>query len=113
MNLPIVRLRARDASASEPGSNEGWFAIDRRGCMSEDLLVNYTWGGTATPGIDYHGLSGHVTIPAGKSTVGIRVLPFEDAIAEGSETVIVTLFPDPAYAVGGKDTATVTISDND
>ena len=113
MNLPILRLRVRDAGASEQGSNEGWFAVDRRGCMNADLRVHYTWSGTATPGTDYHGLSGHVTIPAGKSTVGIRVLPFEDAIAEGSETVIVTLAPDPAYAVGGQNTASITISDND
>jgi hypothetical protein len=113
LNVPKVKIRAFDASASEPGTNVGWFQVTRTGCTTEPLLVHYTWGGTARPARDYKGLSGHVTIPAGKVAANIKVTPFDDAIAEPAKTVSVTLSGNPYYSVGAMNSATVTISDND
>jgi Holliday junction resolvase len=78
------------------------------------LTVNYTVSGSATSGSDYQALAGNVLIPGGQTSVDIVVTPIDDAvIGEGDETVIVTLMADPAYAIEGQSSATVTIADND
>lgn len=55
------------------------------------LDVNYTIGGTATNGTDYPFLSGTVTFPIGEDSVEFYVTPIADAIAEGTETVIISV----------------------
>jgi hypothetical protein len=111
--LPVVKIRAAEPIVSEAGMSRGRFIVTRQGCKDTPLLVQFTFGGTARPAVDYHGLSGHVTIPAHKIAANIYVQPFDDNIAEPSETVTVTLSPDPSYAVGSRSSATVTITDND
>ena len=56
-------------------------------------MVSYSVAGTATNGgTDYTSLSGTVTIPANTLTATIDVTGInDDAIVEGTETVIVTL----------------------
>ncbi|WP_029279422.1 Calx-beta domain-containing protein, partial [Pedobacter borealis] len=61
---------------------------------SEDVVINFTIGGTATFNTDYSltGVTGStVTIPAGSNEVFINVNAGNDGTVEGSESVIVTL----------------------
>jgi hypothetical protein len=111
--LPAVTISASDPSAAENGPNSGAFTVTRSGSTAAPLVVQYSVGGTAASGGDYSSLSGLVTIPAGQASATISLVPINDAIAEASETVIVTLSADPAYALGATKTATVTIADND
>jgi serralysin len=111
-NDAVVTITALVPNASEAG-RKGYFKVSRTGPTASALAVKYTVGGTATNGTDYNSLSGTVTIPAGKSSANIGVIPVDDTVHEGTETVIATLSADPKYAVGSPDSATVNIADND
>ncbi|MGH7176842.1 MAG: LamG-like jellyroll fold domain-containing protein [Tepidisphaeraceae bacterium] len=110
--LPTVSVTAADASASEQGPDNGTFTVTRTGDTSAALVVSYAASGSATPGADYQVLPGTVTIPAGSSSVSFSVLPIDDSVVEGSETVIVTLGASAEYVVVGAS-STVNIADND
>jgi hypothetical protein len=43
----------------------------------------------------------------------VTITPIDDALVEGSETVVLTISPSTRYVVGVPGTATVTIADND
>ncbi|MGB8170381.1 MAG: Calx-beta domain-containing protein [Chthoniobacteraceae bacterium] len=103
---PIVSLSVTDAGAFHdvfPGRTAS-FAVTRSGDLSQSLAVNYTVGGTATPGVDYAALSGVVTIPAGSAQASILVDPYT-AFSGTTETVSITLNPPsanitpPSYAI--------------
>jgi len=112
--LSTVSIAAQDGAASEPGSDTGTFRVTRSGgSQSTDLTVFYSIAGTATGGSDYQSLSGSVTIPAYQSYADIAITPYDDYVAEGSETVQLTVSPDAGYTIGSPSVATVTISDND
>ena len=110
---PTVTVTASDASAAEAGTDPGGFTVSRAGSTSGDLTVRYSIAGTAAAGSDYLALAGSVTIADGSESATILVTPFDDALVEGDETVVLTLSPDPAYAVGSPGSATVTVADND
>lgn len=110
---PLVSVKAPDAQASEPGTDKGGFMFKRTGDISVSLTVRYAVSGTAKAGIDYKSLSGTVTIPAGKNSVKVQVVPLDDGTVESAETVIVTVAADPAYKIGSPKSAKVTIKDND
>ena len=111
--LPVVTITAPDANASEPGMNTGRFTVRRTGSVASSLTVNYTLGGTATPGADYRALSGSVRIPAGRPMANIVVRPLNDPTPEPVETVIATLAASPAYNIGSPGSATVNITSNE
>jgi hypothetical protein len=71
----------------------GRFTVRRDDGTNEGIVVFYEVSGTASNGVDYERLSGHVTLPAGVSSAEIVVAPIDDLIAEGTESVVVTLIP--------------------
>lgn len=117
----VVSVVASDADASEPGATAaiypGQFRFTRTGNLNTSLLVRFSLTGTASNITDYSFVSNHVTIPAGATQAVVNVVPFEDGIPEGTETVILTLLspvcslPD-CYVVGTPSQATVFISDS-
>ncbi|MDR7485714.1 MAG: Ig-like domain-containing protein, partial [Armatimonadota bacterium] len=109
----VVTITASDASAAEAGPDTGTFTVTRTTADPTALTVNYTVGGTATAGSDYAALTGSVTIPANATSAMITVTPVDDAVYEGSQTVVVTLAAGSGYIVGSPSSATVTILDND
>jgi Ca2+-binding RTX toxin-like protein len=110
--LSPVTITAIDAAASEGGSDTARFSVNRSG-TSGSLLVGYQISGTAVNGSDYVALSGSVTIPSGSASATIDVVPIQDAIAEGPESVVLTLQPGSNYSVGSPGSATATIADDD
>src|SRR5262249_55061845 len=90
----------------------GTLTVSRSGSSTAlPLTVQYTVGGTATAGTDYTALSGSVTIAAGQDSADISITPLADAVAEGSETVVLTLSSASGYTVASTTPATVTIAD--
>ncbi|XMO85852.1 T9SS type A sorting domain-containing protein [Algibacter sp. AS12] len=78
--------------AAEPDSNGEFTVSLPSGVLAgEDILVNYTVGGTATEGTDYSNLSGTVTILNGNNSALIPINVIDDSDTEGSETIIITL----------------------
>ena len=105
-----------DASSSNyppsfaENSTGGVFYLSRTGSTASSLDVNYTVSGTAVNGTDYAMVSGTATIAVGAQGVEIQITPTNDTIAEGVETVTLTL---TAGAYGRGTLATFYITDNE
>jgi len=128
--LPVVTIIATDSVGSEqdprsaaPFIDTALFRVHRSCRLEEPLLVRYRVSGTASNGVDYERLTGHVIIPAGESSAPILVTPIDDDLAEGTETVVIELVSsclantDPiaadCYLVGRPNRAVAYIRDND
>jgi hypothetical protein len=109
---PTVTVTASNPNAREP-KKAGQFQITRTGSTNAALTVSFSLGGTATNGTDYTGIAGSIILAAGTASKLISVTPKDDKIREGDETVVLTLSPSEAYAIGSPNSATVTIADND
>lgn len=133
---PVVTIVATDPYASEgewdvdpagtgplPRPNTALFTVRRSGGTNTALTVSYRLSGTASNGVDYRPLPGTVTIPVGAWSAGILVVPIDDNLVEGTETVIAalepracaTVYPPPAdcYVVGDPGRALAYLRDND
>ncbi|OXB08842.1 beta strand repeat-containing protein, partial [Flavobacterium psychrophilum] len=77
--------------------------------------ITLAYSGTATNGVDYAASSATITIPAGATTGTVTIIPIDDIINEGSETVIadITNVTGGCASELGVQRATVTITDND
>ncbi len=118
-DVGTVSIVATDPNASEVlapgGPNPGLFTITLTQQSPTATTVFYTVGGTAMNGVDYQPLTGAVVIPANTPSMGLPVDVIDDLLLEGAETVIVTLTStnNPGITVGGPNSATVTIADNE
>jgi hypothetical protein len=90
-----IRVITPDPASAVPDADYafGYFEISRGGSTAQDLPVYYTVSGSATAGLDYERLQGYVVIGAGRTTAKIPIEAIDDAIAEQTETVILTLVP--------------------
>ncbi|MDP3170410.1 MAG: VCBS domain-containing protein, partial [Polaromonas sp.] len=80
------------------------------------VTVNLTYSGTATDGSDFTGVA-TVTIPAGSSTANFNIATIDDFLAEGNESLIVTITSATggnfeSLVVGGAASVTTNIVDN-
>lgn len=107
VSTPVVTVEATEASTACDEA-PGVFTFTRTAPLTGPLVVNYTVGGTATPGVDYDALSGTATIPDGLSFVDVDVFPLESGLLS-SKTVTVTILPEATYDIGLPDDALVTI----
>ncbi len=120
---PVVNIVARDPFASEGtnfwGTNTATFVVRRSDGTNTDLTVFYDIGGTASNGVDYVALPGSVTIPAGRHSARIVVVPLDDADNELIETVVLKLrepeppVVPPPYLIGFPSKAAAFILDTD
>ena len=73
------------------------------------VRVNLT--GTAFHGPDYQLVDGTIVFEPGQTTATMTITPIADGMAEGAETVILTLpNGDPNFTPGAAATATITIN---
>ncbi|MDE5099709.1 MAG: DUF4347 domain-containing protein, partial [Trichodesmium sp. St16_bin4-tuft] len=132
----VVSINAAGTPA-EAGAARGIFTIDRGEDTGGDLIVFFTISGTAQQNIDYdiqgvrtlentvptvtfNGGKGSVVIPDGQARVDMKIVPREDIVTDGEETVTLTLTEAPTGAAQqydvsstpGDETATLTITDN-
>ncbi|MDZ4288316.1 MAG: DUF1800 family protein, partial [Prosthecobacter sp.] len=72
----------------------------RRTSISGDLTLNFTLTGTAKRDIDYTVPAGStVTIADGAREAWLSFAPVKDTLAEGAETIILTLKPGAGYTI--------------
>lgn len=112
-DLPVVTVVATDDTASEAGAENGLFTLSRTGDTTDALVVTLVRGGTATDGTDHATIATTQTLPAGSASIPIQVVPVDDALNEGTETVVLTVAADAAYVVGTPSAATVSLLDDD
>ncbi|MEQ1858582.1 MAG: Calx-beta domain-containing protein [Chthoniobacteraceae bacterium] len=96
--------------ASEAGVQAGQIIVSRDSALDGPLTVYYTSSGTANSA-DFVALPGSLVIPAGASSAEIFVTPQADTIAEGDETVSVTLSANPGYHLPAPPTVALTLQD--
>lgn len=86
------------------GPKNAVFTVFRHGNALSNLVVNYAVGGTAVSNVDYVGLPGSVTIPAGAAAALIPVVPLDNHATNDALTVILSLKAatnqPPAYQLG-------------
>jgi len=105
---------AKTTDGNEAGPVSSVFTLTRTGDLSSALIVNYTLGGTATPGVDYTGTTPNtVTFAALSPTATITLPTIDDSVVDPSETIITKITAPVGYTISGPDTATATIVDND
>ena len=112
-DLPTITITGPASVVLERGGNGAEFTIHRTGDTGNPLTVTYSVAGTATNGVDYRRLSGSVVVPAGQSSAAILVVPRKDRVAEGDETVEITLLESASYVVGSPNSGTCTMADSD
>ncbi|MGC4016596.1 MAG: Calx-beta domain-containing protein [Luteolibacter sp.] len=108
-----VMVSTYNQTPSEAGPTAANFYFSRAVGTTGALTVNYTVSGTATNGTDYATLSGTCVIPDGAAGVNVPVTPIDDALAEGTESVTVTVASGTGYSVDFPASATFEITDND
>ncbi len=109
-----VTISSIDAVASEQGTNNASFRVNRTPNAASSLNVTISIAGTATPTDDYTPIATTVTIPAFSTFRMVNINGIvDDNFVEGDETIIITIVPDLSYTVGAADSATIVIEDND
>ena len=105
-----IMVQATTPNASEFGPVNGVFTFYRPAWSTNgSLTVGYSLAGTASNGVDYVTLTGQATFPVGATNTTVTVMPIADGIAEGPETVLLTLTG--GGTLGTPSNATVTIAD--
>ena len=111
--LPMnVSVAAHDNLTTEGSSDPARLVFRREGLLTNALTVPIALSGTATPGTDCAALPSGITFAAGSGETTLTVSALSDAIVENSETLIVTLQPDPAYNLNAASAATVVLKDS-
>jgi hypothetical protein len=107
--LPWVNLAGKPVLLE--GKKAAKLKLTRSGDVSAPLTVAYTVGGTAESGVDYVALPGTVEFAARRKSVTLLVQPIADGVAEGSETIELTLAPDESFAPGLASALTIELRD--
>src|SRR5690348_8596404 len=71
---PVVTVAKQAGHASEAGTIKS-FTLTRGGATDAPLTVHFVLGGRAKNGIDYGRIGNSVTIPAGASSIRLKVRP--------------------------------------
>ena len=111
-NDPAGTIAITDVTVNE-GAGTATITLTRTG-GSGDASVDYaTADGSATAGSDYVVASGTVTFVGTQDTATITLPILDDPTVEPTEALTVTLTAGTGAPTIGRDTATVTIADND
>ncbi|MGI8966813.1 MAG: Calx-beta domain-containing protein, partial [Limisphaerales bacterium] len=97
-NDQSIRVDASDFEAAEPGTNRGEFTITRFGTTNSDLTFFFNVSGTAINGLDYVTISNSITIRSNQLFAMLPIVPLDDLLREGPETVKVTLLGSTNYS---------------
>jgi ADP-ribosylglycohydrolase len=107
---PTVAIVEWDDKAKE-GRDHAEIRIVQVGDPVPGLVVHISTAGTATHGIDYRAISSSWQLD---KMVEIGILPTQDGILEGDETLTIKLLESPDYAIEPQHgSATITIMDEE
>ncbi len=110
--LPSVSIAATDATAGEHGADRSLgFTLTRSGPTTSELIVPLTASGSAVAGSDYTGFQSSITIPIGQSSVTLPLTVLPDDMAEGPQTITLTLAANPGFTFGTPSSSQATIED--
>jgi hypothetical protein len=107
---PTVQVQTTATPATEFGATSGRFMVSR-GTANFSTTVYYALTGAASNGIDYVPVPGQVVIGPGQASANVSIAAVLDSLAEGDETVTLTLTPHESYIIGASGSADLTIVD--
>ncbi len=111
-STPTLSFAATSSSGDEASSPVN-IVINLSAASGEEVTVDYAVTGGSASASDYSLSSGTITIPAGDTAATLSLDIVDDALAESSETVEISL-SNPTQASLGTDLIyTYTIADND
>ncbi|MGB3947013.1 MAG: choice-of-anchor L domain-containing protein [Bacteroidia bacterium] len=102
-----VAATATVQSAIE-GCQDGSFEFCRSAPFTNPATINFTIAGSATNGTDYNTVATSVTIPAGQSCKTIPIVPVDDGIPEGIDSILIIYQPGPCPIM---DTVVIYVAD--
>jgi hypothetical protein len=108
---PIIAVIVADPVCSENGKS-GAFRVVRSSAVGSALTVSLEYSGSAN-------IPGDVTVPLtaefppGATSVVLPVVPVQDSIFEGNETITVRIVPSANYRVSRADRATLVVRDDE
>jgi hypothetical protein len=114
--VPSLNPQAREFCPPNADCAYPDFVVRRTGPTTDDLRVYLSYFGTATAGADYPSLPSSIVIPTGRDAAFLTLVPTDDPLVEGPETVIArfTPVPGPGYIQDPNHaSATITILDNE
>ena len=97
---------ASQRAGGETGTHDVTVNLDP--APASPITLNYTVGGTATPGSDYTTLLGTLAVSAGSAMATIPVTLLADSVQEDPETVVLTLAAGTGYELASPGTHTLT-----
>ncbi|WP_433925368.1 putative Ig domain-containing protein [Stenotrophomonas nematodicola] len=112
-DLPVASIAVSPASVDEDSGTPLVYTVTLDRPNPVPLTVPISVGGTGTFGVDYTGVVAAVAIAAGSTTGTLTLFPIADSVAESNKTVVVTLLPSAGYTIGTPGSATGTIRDDD
>ena len=111
--IPNATISSNSVTAEEGGVLNFTVNLDNP-ALAGGASVNYTVAGTATEGTDFDSLNGTVTILEGEIEATVSIATTEDFIAEGTETIAISLDSGEGYNTTISDrSVTLDITDND
>ena len=101
--FPPTIAAAVSPSVLENGSTNIVYTFTRYSAVAitdynDSLTLDYSLGGTATLGTDYT-TSGAVTFAPGATTTTLTIVPIDDNLVEGDETIDLVVGVSPAYYI--------------
>ncbi len=113
---PAVSLSVIGSGKAVEGGAKGKVLFTRTGGdPTLPLNVTYKVGGTAVNGTDFNLLSGTILIPAGQTSVKLKITPIDDTIPHDPRVIRIKLRPptDGSYSLGTAPTVKLQLIDND
>ncbi len=109
----LVRFASAAVSVLESAGIAN-LTVLRSGNMAANVTVPLTYAGTAVAGADYAEPPASLTLLPGQASASIPITLFDDALTDGSRTLIVTLGPPGVgAALGVPASTTLTIRDDE
>jgi hypothetical protein len=114
MAAETVSIQVNDRTATEGiNADIAVVTVSRSVATAASLTVQLNTSGTATKGVDYGEVPTSVIIPANATSTLMHLHPIDDAIAEVSETVVIGIAANAAYAIGSPNSATIDLRDDE
>ena len=108
---PMLSLVVSTPDVIEGSQVPGVFRILRGGDPEGEVTARLAVGGTASNGVDYPWLPTNVFFGCGIVAVDLAIFPTNELAVEGSETITVSILPDPAYSMFAPSNGTATLTD--
>ncbi len=111
--LPTVNLSVSTNAGSEAGTTAITVTATASSAVSGNQTVNLGVTGTGITAADYYLTSNTITIANGQTSGSVTFIVADDAIAEGTETAILTIAtPSAGISLGSTTSQNITITNN-